>query len=329
MRLPALAVLSAALAAPLAADEPPPAERGFLSFTFENDKFGGRDQDYTNGVRAGYTSPRNDLPLWGRFARRNLTWLNDAENWHVGYAVGQNIYTATDITDPDPPLDDRPYAGFLYVSASIIADRGDRLDTLALDLGVVGPAARAEQVQTIVHDLINVDEPEGWDTQLGNEPGVRLLYERKRRFGARFGVPRAGLEADWAPHVSAALGNVDTSLAAGATGRIGQDLADDYGPPRIRPAVAGPGFFRGEGLSWYLFAGAEGRLVGRNIFLEGNTFRDSRSVEPRRLVADLQAGAAVQLGRAQLTYTQVFRSPEYDGQQGFAVFGSVNLRVRF
>jgi lipid A 3-O-deacylase len=40
----------------------------------------------------------------------------------------------------------------------------------------------------------------------------------------------------------------------------------------------------------YFFAGAQGRAVGRNIFLDGNTFRHSLSVPKKNFVADLQAG---------------------------------------
>lgn len=63
--------------------------------------------------------------------------------------------------------------------------------------------------------------------------------------------------------------------------RLGQRLPLDYGPPRIQPSLPGSGFFvpPQDRFGWYLFAGVEGRAVARNIFLDGNTFRDSRSVD--------------------------------------------------
>jgi hypothetical protein len=303
---------------------------GFYSLTFENDIFGGTDRDYTNGVRIAYTSRRNDLPLWGRVARDNLRWLTDAQDWYVAYAAGQNMYTATDISDPTPPAGDRPYAGFLYVSAAIIADRGDRLDTIALDVGMVGPSSLAEQSQKLVHEIGGFQEPRGWDTQIRDEPGFRLLYEHKARFATELDLPALDLQVDAAPHYSVALGNVDTSAAVGATVRIGADLTADYGPPRIRPAVSGTAFFGdGDGFAWNLFASVEARAVGRNIFLEGNTFRDSRSVEPNRLIGDVSAGVSIRFDNVELTYTHVLRTPEYEGQDDPAMFGSVNARIRF
>lgn len=313
-------------------DKPPHAvsEGGTFSATFENDIFGGSDKDYTNGVRIDYLTPRNELPLWARFARRNLTWLTDAGEWYATYGLGQNIFTPSDISLETPPGDDRPYAGFLYGSIGVVADRGDRLDTIALDLGVVGPAAQADEVQSLVHGVIGAQDPKGWDTQLENEPAFRLLYERKYRFLHDFEMDFLDLEVDLAPNFSLALGNVDTSAGAGLTLRVGDNLDDNYGPPRVRPAVAGPGFFESaDGIGWYLFAGAEGRAVGRNIFVEGNTFRDGPGVEPTPIVADFQAGLALQYNGYELTYTHVLRSPEFEGQDAFAEFGSVNLRLKF
>lgn len=327
---PVLAAFAAALAVSPAAAQEPPGARGTWSLTFENDIFGGSDRDYTNGVRFDYVSPRNRLTALGRLGRNNLGWLTDADKWYESFALGQNIYTPDDISMPIPEPDDRPYAGFLYVGYGLSADRGDRLDTLQLEVGMVGPASLAEQSQSLVHNLIGAQDPKGWDTQLENEPGFRLIYERKYRYGADIPVPLLDLSVDAAPHFNIALGNVDTSAGIGGTVRIGQDLADDYGPPRVRPAVSSPGFFRNEDdFSWYLFAGVEGRVVGRNIFLEGNTFGGVDGVTINRFVGDVQVGAALQFGRVELAYTHVIRTEEYAGQEGPSNFGSVNLRARF
>ena len=173
-------------------------------------------------------------------------------------------------------------------------------------------------------------DPEGWPFQLRNEPGVRLLFERKYRYAYDFDLDLFDLQAGFAPHYGIALGNVDTSASTGFTMRIGDRLDDNYGPPRVRPAVAGPGFYDyKEGIGWYLFGGLEGRLVGRNIFLEGNSFRKSANVEPHRVVADANLGIAVQFGNTELSYTHVFRSPEFQGQRGIAQFGSLSLSYRF
>ena len=304
--------------------------KGTFRVTWENDIFGGTDKGYTNGFRADYVTPKNQLTRVGEFARRNLTWLSDDAEWYETFSLGQNIYTPEDLTRRIPDPDDRPYAGFLYASFGMVADNGKRLDTIALDFGVVGRMALADDVQRAVHDLIQADDPRGWSSQLRNEPGVRLLFERKFRYLADLKFSLGDLQMGFAPHYGFALGNVDTSAAAGFMMRIGDRLDDNYGPPRVRPAVAGPGFYQyKDGLGWYLFGGLEGRAVGRNIFIEGNTFRNSASVEPHRLVGDANVGFALQYGNAEFSYTHVFRSPEFRGQRGIVQFGSLSLSVKF
>ena len=88
------------------ASERPRSEGGTVSATFENDIFGGTDQNYTNGVRFDYVTPKNGLPLWARFARDQLTPVVPAADWYASYAIGQNMYTPSDITLDAPPADE-------------------------------------------------------------------------------------------------------------------------------------------------------------------------------------------------------------------------------
>ncbi len=65
-------------------------------------------------------------------------------------------------------------------------DEPTRLDTLQLDLGVIGPAAGGEFVQNNFHNLIGVDPAYGWGNQLHNEPTVGLTFERRWRTAAPY-----------------------------------------------------------------------------------------------------------------------------------------------
>lgn len=238
------------------------------------------------------------------------------------------MYTPADIKIPNPPPDDRPYAGWLYGSIGLIAETGRRLDQLDLTLGIVGPASLAEQTQTIVHEVVGAPKPRGWDTQLKNEPGVILTYQRSwRRFVEETAL---GNTFDMTPHAGGAIGNVFTYANAGLTLRFGRRLPHDYGPPRIQPSLPGSGFFLPQnGFGWYLFAGVEGRAVARNIFLDGNTFRDSRSVDKEPLVGDLQLGFVLTWSDVRLGYTHVLRTREFKAQGKTSEFGAVSLSIQF
>lgn len=323
------AMLSVLFLAPLPAmaDEN---EAGVFNFVLENDLFLGADRHYTNGFQASWTSGPDKAPGWMLQAARWLPLFPKGGVVRANYAFGQSMYTPSDISLPNPPLSDRPYAGWLYASLGLVAKGETDLDQVQLQVGMVGPAALAEPTQKFVHKIVGSQEPMGWDYQLKNEPGVVLTYQHSWR--TLSSSPSSfGFKFDLTPHAGAAVGNVFTYANAGATLRFGWNLPDDYGPPRVQPSLPASGFFESQSnFGWYLFAGVEGRAVARNIFLDGNTFADSRSVSKEPLVADLQFGIAMTIGKStRLAYTQVFRTREFTGQRDADKFGAISLSMRF
>ncbi|WP_429913148.1 lipid A deacylase LpxR family protein [Govanella unica] len=345
-------------AAPL--DLPEPAhpqpdrlDRTTWNLQIENDMFASDDdRHYTNGLRLSYLTKAEPCET-GRHcltgALRKMSSLvpgfGRGEERRVSYAIGQNMYTPTDISNPNLIANDRPYAGWLYAGFGFVTRDSyrrspdktfNKIDNFELNIGMVGPWSAAELTQKTWHKLFNFDPPRGWEHQLGNEPGLVLTYERvwqyKRK--ARL-IP--GLETEFAPAIGAAVGNIYTHAAAGARIRIGANLPDDYGPPRIRPSLPGSDYFtpKNHKFGFYAFAGVEGRAVARNIFLDGNTFRHSHSVHKKPFVADLQLGLALigpdrgLLPPFRLSYTHILRSKEFDGQQSTDQFGSINLSFNF
>lgn len=301
----------------------------YTSLTFENDTFADTDRGYTNGVYASFLWPEGVMPQLARQAGETLPLFDENGVKRFSFAIGQSMFTPDDIKLRNPPQGQRPYAGWLYGTFGISSNTANTLDQYQLTLGIVGPSSLAEQTQKIVHKAIDVQEPLGWDTQLKDEPGVVLAWQRKwRPDGLAFELGPVGV--DFSPYTGVALGNVFTNASIGGIWRLGVFLPNDYGPPRIGPSLSGADFFvPSRKVGGYLFVGAEGRAVGRNIFLDGNTFRDSRSVDKRYFVGDLLAGFAATLGDWRLAYSQVWRSPEHEGQQGFSEYGGLTLTRRF
>ena len=307
---------------------------GAVSLISENDLFGGTDRNYTNGLQLSLVSGPCEKLLGTEFLSQHLlpARFDEGRAWRAGLAVGQMMFTPADISLVDPDPLDRPYAAWLYGSFSLIShtDGADRriaaLDTAKLDVGWVGPGAAGDFVQRNWHELINGADPMGWDNQIRDEPGLNVALETARRSPvAEWGW----LDADAEARVGGALGNVATNASAGAAVRLGYNLGNDYGPPRIRPALGGATFFDNQGpWSWYLFAGVEGRAVARDIFLDGNTFRSSPSVDKEPLLFDAQGGAVLRLGNAQVSFTYVHRSESFKGQLGPDRFGAITLSVR-
>lgn len=339
---PALAFVLLALAGAMSALAPTTLRAempgGTWTLVMENDRFADTDRHYTHGTRLAWVSDKNgDGAGWIQRLLDQLYPFADMREGRIGFALGQNIYTPEDTSRRELTVTDRPYAGWLYGAASVHAETPQNvlgrklavLDTVELQLGVIGPASLAEPTQKAVHRLIDTTQPQGWNHQLDNEPGIALLAERKWRT-PEMKLGAGAVAIDLIPHAGAALGNVYTHVSAGAMARIGHNLGFDYGPPQIQPALSGleaidsPG-----GFGWYLFAGVGGRAVGRNIFLDGNTFSDSHNVDKHTLVGDFQAGAALVSGRWRIAFSHVIRTREFEGQDKADRFGAVSLSARF
>jgi lipid A 3-O-deacylase len=321
------ALLAFNAAGALAQETRPPDQKGTFTLLIENDALYDADRDYSNGLRLSWQSGE-DIPNWVRWIGDQLPFIPIGSKRRYGIAAGQSIFTPEDGSRRDLIVDDRPYAAWLYGAASLTADTGRTLDNYELQIGVVGPKAQGEWVQNNFHRAIGSHESQGWDNQLNNELGVQLYYERRWR-GLLEVTPNT-LGFDITPHAGFALGNVYTFGAAGASVRFGWDLPSDYGPPRVRPSLPGTDFFNPTaGFGWYLFAGAEGRAVARDIFLDGNTFSDSHSVDRKPFVADLQVGVALTFKVVRVAFTQVFRTPEFEERDRIQRFGALSVSFRW
>lgn len=204
------------------------------------------------------------------------------------------------------------------------------LENLDVQLGVIGPDSLAEEVQIGWHKLFAFTRPMGWQFQLHNEPGVTVTYERRARF-ALIGNSDFGL--DVIPEAGATVGNVLTYGDVGALARLGFGLDADYGPARVRPALSGSDWSEehlNEPLGIYAFGGFQTRLVGHNIFLDGNTWESSAHVERLPVVTDLVAGvSAFWSTHLRMDVSLVRRSKEFKGQLDPDNFATIALSSDF
>ncbi len=303
----------------------------YWSVQFENDFLADSgDRHYTNGLQI-YRLKMGAPPDWlGRLVAVFPAFRSDGSIVGTHYTVGQQIFTPDDTTAAAVVPDDRPYAGYLYFSANLLArvqhtpdhDTGNLLE---FTVGIVGPASLAEQSQTWFHERFGNDVPAGWDNQLANEPTLGIGYSRFWRYIRPLGH---GLQGGMNPQISAAVGNVHTYVASGLMFRLGTRLQQDLSPPNIRPGFPGFAYFATDaGFSGYAFAGIEGRFVLRNIFLDGNSFTDSHSVEKEYLVGDLQFGLVLRFGKVRVALSNMHRSREFTTQSRPTRYGAINVSV--
>lgn len=318
---------------------------GSISLYTENDKyFAGTDQNYTNGFKLSALSTNlrsfkdRDMPrLLRNIADQVDGFIEPEREPKLGLSFGQNIYTPTDIEATVYQPDDRPYAAWLYLGAAFhnyrpatVRDDGSRrparADVFEINFGMVGPAAIGRQVQNLVHEMLDISTAKGWANQLRNEPGLNLIYEAKWRFSSA--RARDGWGADLLPHAGISLGNVFTYANAGIEVRFGLRLPDDFGTSLIRPTGDSNSRHRPR-FNVFVFAGVDGRAVARDITLDGNSWRESPSIDKKTFVYDLAGGIGFGNTHWQVTYTQAQRSREFIGQAKAQVFGSLSTSYFF
>ena len=313
-----------------------------LNVYFENDLFGETDQNYTNGVRMSWVSPDTEslaneplFPHWLQDVNQQLRFFNrldDALEHNVVLSLGQLMYTPTSTERYELVEDGRPYAAYLYGGIAYHTRSDGQLDIVELNIGMVGPAALGHETQDFIHDLRGFEKYNGWDNQLRNELGLQLIVEHKERIFQ--GKVVGTVSHDFIAHGGANLGNVATYLNVGGEYRIGWQLPDDFGTSAVRTGGdnATPGRHDYRRLSpnalihgLHAFFSMDGRLVARDIFLDGNTFRDSHSVDKESAVADFSFGVSFLTGGWKVSFAHVFRTREFKQQPHHHKYGSLSL----
>jgi len=311
------------------------AHAGDFLFQLDNDKVVDTDRHYTNGVRVAYTmdTPFERVTNTSQ-ALAKILLFQDGGDLRTGWVFGQDMYTPEDVDTYAPDPLDRPYAGWLYGGLSAQQDLGNRQDTYEFNVGIIGPSAKAGQTQNSIHRVLNVSVSHGWRSQIGHEIGIqgtRMLKLRTEPFDI-WGLDST--KYDFIGHGTAQLGNVRTGAALGGTVRLGGNLAEDFGPvygifalPQKRP----------KSFTWSVFLGGEARAVARDIFLDGNSFRNSPDVKKEPYVFEGRVGFAVHapfdgkywLTGARLSVNMVQRSREFQAQNKADRYGSVQLTLNF
>lgn len=314
-----------------------------ITIILENDILAGTDADYTAGTEIAWSFAARDsldetssLPKWC-LKLASLTPLGGRSYDLVGsnIAIGQKVFTPQELSREELIPYDRPYAGWSFLNFALHGRRDNTLDSLSLSIGVVGPDSFAEDLQRAIHQLVDDEEPQGWDNQLRNEIGLALSYgQDTRKWGELIGQD---LAAELIQTANLTLGNVETSASFGWRGRIGRNLPSDFNTGRIRHTVIGfepppsssaiPETSRGRANRLYLEASLVGVFVAQNIFLDGNTFTDSHSVDKRNWIGETSLGVAYQFGATRCSLHYNYRTKEFDRQDGG--FGYFSLAVSF
>ena len=257
------------------------AEMNWASVTLDNDLFIGHDSGYTNGLYLSLydtgdqqqnATATPDLwvkPLLWSMAEENVIFTVNS------YMLGHTMMTPRDISLSDPPQDELPYSALLAVTNTYLVVTPKYADSASTTLGIVGPAAFGEEIQTFVHKVIGAEKPQGWDTQLENEPVFQFSRARAWRSWVS-----AAQGFDFITTSEISLGTLQSDVAVGGYLRYGTSLLESYATVLFQGSrTSNPLGIDG---GWNVYVGLQAGYVFNRIYTDGNTFRSSRSIDYSR-----------------------------------------------
>ena len=182
---------------------------------------------------------------------------------------GHHFYTPRSITRTDVERFDRPYAAWLFVQfGNDIYYANNKMVSLTLDAGVVGPMALGSEIQSWWHNVLGFDQPEGWRYQIGNTPAINLRVAYSKQ------IVSLGF-FDITTESAVQLGTILNNVRQGVVGRIGKVLPLNKSifsrgklGSGIHKSLIVPG--KDQILEFYFLASFTIERVLHNTLIEGN-----------------------------------------------------------
>ena len=303
---------------------------GILQLQFSNDVFFSADEHFTN-VFSLFWQPKLQkrwedtyLPETTAKLASKLPLLNSpGTHKRLGFALIHLIATPEDLIAEELIEDDLPYSGFLGGFLQLSSSNDLELSVVQLTLGIVGRSSLGEPIQQEAHRLVGTDIPRGWRHQLNDELVVNLdLYHGQRLINRlETGLWGAQFDLDW--RVGAGVGNLLSYGSVGIGMRLGWNLIPGWelAPAENRTVANNFHDYRSSPkYSFYFYSILESFAVAHSIFIDGNTFRDSHSVDGLPLQSKLAYGAVFKASRwllrvSFISGTKLFRSSQTDLEQ--------------
>ena len=304
----------------------------FISFKAENDSFFKEDGLYSNGLSLswGYDDvPRLDkqsLPDWLAYlARKSHLSAQQNKDYAITYSFAHLLQTAIDIKIAELVEEDAPYVGLLAWRGQLTAYDAFTLDRASLTLGLVGPVAAAKSLQQLAHYVIAANNPQGWNNQIGNEAVFQLQAERLWRvYKQKFKVT----EFDLLSAANAGIGNFRSDMGLAVGLRWGQGLQSSFSAASAFP-LQKLNYAHHSADGWYFFSNVSASYALNDIFIDGNSFQESHSVDLIHPQYGASIGVMANIAQWNIVYTLLQLSDQYHGQKQRSRFGSLTFTYHF
>lgn len=185
-------------------------DSSFIRISYDNDLFQAKDHYYTQGFTAVIMNPvLSKNPINHLLLKsRNTTTKN-------GIRLESIVYTPTDIVADSVLKNDRPFAAIISLGF-LLQQRINKKLLLSSDftLGIIGPAAWGNEIQTGIHRITKNSLPKGWKHQIKNDVVVNYSAQLEKILIQKRIVSISAL-------AKSILGTYQTNVALGINAHLG------------------------------------------------------------------------------------------------------------
>lgn len=273
----------------------------YVRLHYENDFFSATDYYYSQGINLEIVHP-----VFKKFFLTKIL-VAAKENKQAGIAFEHNGYTPTSTESAGILYGDRPYAATL--TARVISyssnDTLRKRITSSLTLGVIGPAAGGQAMQSTIHQWINDSQPLGWPNQIQNDVVINYEASLEKNILAKPGVVAMNAFG------KIRAGTLNTKLSSGLVLMFGRLN------PRISACFTGVTQTPKRKFTFHFYFQPMVNFVGYDATLQGGVFNKTSpytisASEVTRFTFQSNAGVVVSLGPLYLEYFQTYLTREFE-----------------
>ncbi|BDD06118.1 lipid A deacylase LpxR family protein [Aureibacter tunicatorum] len=295
-----------------------------FSFGVANDVPYQTDKYFSNGIYMSYQS--QGLGKWP--LRKLMLPVPKDQDFISYYSIDltHNLYTPRYTMEPETHMGDHPYSSYLLFGYEKVNYSNSRKIKFGskLSVGVIGPMAGGEFVQSGFHDVApGAEVPVGWENQIENDFLINYgAFIEKGIWNTK--------HFDLNAQANLNVGTLYTNAGAGITSRFG--LFEGYFTGN--PLRAGK--YRGK-KNWQVYAFFNNNLkaVGYNAVLQGGVFNSNGSnvsiianEDLNRLVYEQTFGIAAQYKGIRAEIGQAFNTREFKSA-GSHMWGYLKVSIAF
>ena len=182
-----------------------------ISFTFENDFFGSReDKHYTNGAFLVWMQDPDKSDMFD--------FILEDDQTNIAVSLSHQIFTPSDKRATEPIWDDLPYAGYMKLNFLLYKSSENYFHEFGVNIGAVGPITHAADIQSFFHELVGDVVFQGWDNQLDDQFMAGISYQFAYKTDP---IDIDTYKLDWVNNVRGDIGNFYSGVMISSTVRLG------------------------------------------------------------------------------------------------------------